>query len=161
MCMYNHTILVSVSNIHKMACFQNLPTPYHFKKSNHCKNKQINKKMFWHKWKLCLSFQITFMIYRIVYKYLKKLKITKEFNMQIQNYCPQLPHNLHYIHYVSADKNWLFWFIQNTNKAKQEKGFLFSEDAKTLPKKLWDLSLRKSRLTKWKYIWRFYISFMT
>ena len=69
------------------------------------------------------------MIYRIVYKYLKKLKITKEFNMQLQNYCPQLPHNLHYIHYVSAEKSWLFWFIQNTNKAKQEKGFLFSEDA--------------------------------
>lgn len=129
MYMYNHTILVSVSNIHKMACFQNLPTPYHFKKINHWKNKQINEKLFWHKWKLCLSFQITFMIYRIVYKYLKKLKITKEFNMQLQNYCPQLPHNLHYIHYVSADKSWLFWFIQNTNKAKQEKGFLFSEDA--------------------------------
>ena len=69
------------------------------------------------------------MIYRIVYKYLKKLKITKEFNMQLQNYYPQLPHNLYYIHYVSADKGWLFWFIQNTNKAKQEKGFLFSEDA--------------------------------
>ena len=35
--------------------------------------------------------------YRIVYKYLKKLKITKEFNMQLQHYYPELPHNLHYI----------------------------------------------------------------